>query len=288
MVGAQRGLVHRAQLEELGLGRGAYEHRLRTGAFHHVLPSVVAVVEPLLEPWAAETAALLYAGDDAVLSHESAAVIWGLAAHPSFVVITMIGRHARAQPDLRVHEVKTLDIRDVHLHHGLPVTSPARTLIDCATRPDIDRLLNEARAQKLVTDTAIRQAIARCPGRKGTGPLRRLLEAEHATGYTRSEAERRLKRLLKAANLELPVFNRPLLGYTPDAFWARQRVTVEVDGYRFHGHRQAFERDHVRDAHFASAGYLVLRFTWRQLTEKPYEVVATIAATLARRDAEAG
>ena len=286
IAGVQRGVVHRRQLEELGIARGSYNHRLAAGSLYRVLPSVVSVVHPLREPLAAETAALLYAGDNVVLSHESAAALWGLTAHPSFVALTVIDRHVRIRSQLVIHHAKTLDIRDISLRHGLPVTSPARTLIDCAGRSDMDQLLNEARAQNLVTDTAIHQAIDRCPGRKGTGPMRRLLEAEQAPGYTRSEAERRLKRIIEDANIETPIFNQPLLGYKPDALWRRQKVIVEVDGYRFHGHRQAFERDRARDAHFVAAGYVVVRFTWRQLTQRPFEVAATIARTLARREAE--
>jgi hypothetical protein len=178
LAGAQRGLVRLSQLRALGFNRGSYEHRLRTGSLHHVLPSVLSVVDPLLEPLAAETAALLYADENTVLSHESAAALWGLTANPAFVAITMIGRHARGQPNLRIHEVSLLDIRDACLHQGLPVTSPARTLIDCASHPNIDRLLNEARALGLVTDQQLYEAMGRCRGRKGTGPLRRLLEAE--------------------------------------------------------------------------------------------------------------
>jgi very-short-patch-repair endonuclease len=96
-----------------------------------------------------------------------------------------------------------------------------------------------------------------------------------------------LKRVIKDAGIEWPVFNQPLLGYRPDARWVRQKVILEVDGYGFHGHRQAFERDRARDARLVAAGYVVIRVTWRQLTEKPSAVAATIAATLARRDAEA-
>jgi very-short-patch-repair endonuclease len=280
-------LVTRGQLVALGFSAKAIEHRVRGGLLHRVHRGVFAVGHVSLPEAASHAAALLYAGENAVLSHESAAAVWGLTSSPSFVALTMIGRHARRQPNLHVHEVSVLDIRDVGLRHGLPVTAPARTLIDCATSPHIDRMLNEARALKRVSDTEIQEAIARCPGRKGTGPMRRLLAAEQAPGYTQSEAERRLKRVIKDAGIEWPVFNQPLLGYRPDALWPRQKVILEVDGYGFHGHRQAFERDRARDARLIAAGYVVIRVTWRQLTEKPSAVAATIAATLARRDAEA-
>ena len=122
---AQRGLVHRSQLRALGISRGSYEHRVEVGSLHRVLPSVLSVVDPVLEPWAAETAGLLYAGENAVLSHESAAAVWGLAATPSFVAITLIGRKVGSQEGLRQHRVTAVDVRDVRIHQGLPVTAPA-------------------------------------------------------------------------------------------------------------------------------------------------------------------
>jgi very-short-patch-repair endonuclease len=288
VAGAQRSLVHLTQLRDLGIGRGSYRRRLAAGSLHRVLPSVLSVVHPLIEPWAPETAALLYAGENAVLSHESAAALWGLTATPSFVVITMIGRKVQAQPQLRQHRVAALDIRDLRHHLGFPVTSPARTLIDCAgTDLPLDRLLNEARALKLVKESDIYAAMGRCPQRKGVAALRRLLEIEKETGYTRSKAERRLKAIVKAAGIEWPVFNIPLEGIHPDAYWPRLKVVVEVDGYGAHGHWAAFQRDRARDNRLVAAGYVVLRFTWHQLTREPVRVVAEIVRTLVRRELEA-
>jgi very-short-patch-repair endonuclease len=282
---AQRGLVHRSQLRALGVDRGSYEHRLRTGALHHVLPSVLSVVHPLLEPLTAETAALLYAGTNAVLSHDSAAALWGLTETPSFVAITMIGRHARRQPNLRIHEVKHLDIRDVRLHQGFPVTAPARTLIDCASTSRVDRLLNEARALKLVKDAELQAAMDRCPGRRGVAALRALLAAEKETGFTRSRAERILKQLVREAELERPIFNTYVDGVEADAYWPRLKLVVEVDGHQFHASYQAFQRDRAKANKLIAAGHVVLRFTWAQLTKRPMLVLATIARTLGRLEA---
>lgn len=141
---AQPGVVRLSQLRALGISRGSYEHRVQVGSLHRVLPSVLSVVHPLFESWAAETAALRYAGDDALMSHDSAAALWGLTRNPSFVAITLIGRKVERQPGLTQHRVRGLDIRDVRIRHGFPVTSPARTLIDCAASElPVDRLLNE-------------------------------------------------------------------------------------------------------------------------------------------------
>jgi len=285
---AQRTMVHRSQLQALGITRGSYEHRVRSGALHRVFPSVLSVVRPVLESLAYETAALLHAGDDAVLSHQSAAALWGLTSSPSFVAITMMGRHARGQPGLQVHEVDVLVIHDARLHNGFPVTAPARTLIDCAGAGlDVDALLNEARALKLVTDAQIHQAMDRCPGRKGVRAIRALLEAETESGFTRSKAERILKRLVRESGLERPIFNTKVLGVEADAYWPRHKLVIEVDGHRFHGHYQAFQRDRAKANRLVAAGFVVLRFTWPQLTQRPLRVVAEIARTLGRLEARA-
>lgn len=287
VAGAQRALVHLRQLRGLGITRGSYEHRVEVGALHRVFPCVLSVVHRLIEPWTAETAALLHAGDNALLSHETAAAVWGLTTTPSFVAITLISRRIKSQPGVVIHRVKTLDIRDVRMHMGFPVTSPARTLIDCATGPAIDRMLNEARVLKLVKNAEIQAAMDRCPGRKGTGPLRALLGVEAETGFTRSRAERRLKKLVREADIERPIFNTYVEGVEADAYWPRLKVVIEIDGYQAHGHWAAFQRDRARDNRLVAAGYVVLRFTWHQLTLRPMQVVAEIARTLARREAEA-
>lgn len=289
VAGAQRSLVHLTQLRDLGIARGAYTRRLAAGSLHRVLPSVFSVVDPLIEPWAAETAALLYAGDNAVLSHNSAAALWGLIASPSFVVITMIGRKVEAQPQLRQHRVAGLDIRDLSHHNGFPVTAPARTLIDCAaTGLALDRLLNEARALKLVKDSEIYAAMERCPRRKGVKALRALLQAEKDTGFTRSKAERILKRLVRAAELERPIFNTRVMGVEVDAYWPQLQLVIEVDGYDVHGHWAAFQRDRAKANRLVAAGFVVLRFTWHQLTRKPLVVVAEIARTMSVRSSANG
>jgi very-short-patch-repair endonuclease len=284
IAGAQRGLVTRGQLAALGFSAKAIEHRVQTGWLHHIHRGVFAVGSPVLQPLGAETAALLYAGDDAVLSHESAAAVWGLATHPSFIVITMIGRHARRQPGLRIHEVKALDLRDVSIHHGLPVTSPARTLIDCAARGGIDDLLNEARVRKLVTDDALEAAMSRCPGRAGIARLRARLAAEQGPAFDRSRAERILRRMVEQGGLPWPRLNTYVLGFEVDAYWPEHRVILEVDGHDAHGHWAAFQRDRRRDQILTAAGYTVIRVTWHQLTGETLGVAVRVAQALARHE----
>ncbi len=229
---------------------------------------------------------VLHLGHDAVISHRSAAMLWGIGHDdPATVQATVIGRDTVRRPRMETHRVAALDPRDVRLRHGLPTTAPARILVDmaaCAGDAELDRMLSEARVLKLVTDAELDAAMARCPLRTGVGPLRALLAAERGAALTRSDAERRLRRLIDQGQLPSPRFNASLGGYEVDALWTLERVAVEVDGYGFHGHRAAFERDRRRDQKLAAEGYVVLRVTWRQLVGEPMAVLVRLAQALAR------
>lgn len=285
IAGAQRGLVHRSQLHELGIRRGSVARRERVGSLHRVLPSVFAVGQPALQPLAAETAALLHCVENAALSHATAAAAWGLLpGMPDEVAVTLIGRNVRQPHGLRIHRVPALDVRDVRIRHGLPVVAPARTIIDLlavGSTSLAERALNEARVLRLVDDRQLTEALQRCPGRTGRGRLRALLEAERGPAVTRSEAERRLQALVERSELPWPQFNQWLHGHLVDAVWPEHRLVVEVDGYAVHGQRRAFESDRRRDQRLAAAGYTVIRVTWRQLRDEPMAVVARLAQALA-------
>jgi very-short-patch-repair endonuclease len=88
--------------------------------------------------------------------------------------------------------------------------------------------------------------------------------------------------LLRGADLPVALTDQLVASFKADFFWPAQRLIVEVDGYRFHSSRWAFERDHKRDQVHKNAGYEVIRFTWRQLNEEPLRVVAAIAMALGR------
>ena len=153
-----------SQLRALGITRGSYEHRVRGRARCIGSPRACSRRSiPLIERWTAETAALLYAGDNAVLSHESAAAVWGLAAIPSFVAITLIRRHIRSQPGLVIHRVKSLDIRDVQIHARVPGHHPG---------PDADRLRRSRPGRSAAQRGASAQPghRRRVDGRDGTVP----------------------------------------------------------------------------------------------------------------------
>ena len=245
-----------------------------------------AVGHDALAPWAAELAVIMQLRRDAVISHRSAVELWGLGegldGHDG-VEVTVIGRDCRARPGLSSHRVPRLHPHDVRLRHGIPVTAPARTLIDLAAGAadaELERSLSQARVLCLVDDRALEEALERTPGRTGAARLRILLGSQVGRAPTRSTMERALLRLVADAGLSPPRVNAQLNGYEVDLLWPAQRLVVEADGWRFHGGRRSFERDRRRDQALGAAGYRVIRITWRQLEREPLGVVARIAQAL--------
>jgi very-short-patch-repair endonuclease len=282
----QKGFVDSDQLHAAGLGRGAIQHRVKTRRLHLYHPGVYLVGRPSLEPLGAEMAAVLFFRSHAVLSHRTAATLWGLLQPtPGDVVVTVVGVDRRARPGIRVHRTQHLDRRDIRLRHGLPVTSPPRTILDLATDPDLEEAIAVAQARDYASLDEIRAALARSPRCKGAARLRALLETGEDSGLTRSWTERRMRALLKAAELPQPLANVPLLGYVADFLWPELKLIVETDGFDFHSSRSAFEHDRRRDQKLAAAGFTVIRVTPRQLREEPYAVIARIAQAIAARAA---
>jgi very-short-patch-repair endonuclease len=165
----------------------------------------------------------------------------------------------------------------------LRVTSPACTLRDLAASgwPDLERAFAEAHARGLVRAGELAVAIERW-GPASRRPHIRALISDNSSGFTRSRAERRLRRVIRVSRLPEPRFNVPFHQYELDALWQDRRLAVEVDGYGAHGHRAAFERDRRTDMALVAAGYEVIRVSWHQLNEEPLAVVAVIATALGR------
>ncbi len=287
----QKGFAMREQLLAAGLGRGAISHRLTNGRLYLRYPGVYLVGRNHLEAFGEEMAVILYYRGHAVLSHRSAAFVWGLIeTRPAKLTLTIVGKDRHPRPGVRLHRVRGLDRLDLRACQRLPVTAPARALLDLAgdsSDAELEEAVGAAAGRGLADPHELRAALERAPGRSGTGRLRRLLDHEGATGFARSKAERRLRDLLRAAELPLPLVNIHLHGFLVDFLWPDAKLVVEVDGYEFHNDRAAFERDRRRDQVLAAAGYRVIRVTWRQLWDEPIAVIARIAQALAVAKAHA-
>jgi very-short-patch-repair endonuclease len=282
---AQCGLVTRAQLAALGLGFGAIDHRIARGRLHRLHRGVYAVGHTALAPHARELAAVLACGPDAVLSHQSAAALWGLRPdHPGDVHVTIGRSGSQSRAGLQVHRTRSLDARDIRLRQGIPATSPARTIIDLAdilSERDLARVIDEAEIRHLARRRELLAATERLgPGRRGSAQLAGILRRHDGPALTRSQAEERLLSLIARAGLPRPEANVRMQGLEVDLLWRGKRLVVEVDGYAFHATRAAFERDRARDAHLNAAGLRVVRVTWRQIVDEPYVLVARIAQAL--------
>jgi very-short-patch-repair endonuclease len=258
----QHGIVTTAQLLNAGVGRRTIARRVASGL---LVPRHRGVYQlgPVASEFGAEMAAVLACGDGAVLSHQSAAAIWGFGRRDRVVHVTVPGHARRAREGVRVHRSLSLNAA---VKHGLPLTTPARTLKDLKrTMPagEYDRAAEQAQILGLVIP-------------------------DHASlqeGFTRSEGERRLKRLCKAANLPVPRMNQRVAGYEVDAYWPAHRLVVEVDGWGYHATRAAFERDRRKDAALQAAGNRVVRVTWTRLTIETLALSAQLGALLNVRPA---
>jgi very-short-patch-repair endonuclease/predicted transcriptional regulator of viral defense system len=286
----QRGVVTVEQLHAAGLDNAAIKRRCRAGRLHRLHRGIYLVGLPIVPAHAAETAALLACGRGSVVSHRSAARLWGLPAWRDWsgpIEVTVPGGNPGRKPGLMVHRAHKLDRRDVRPVDGIPATAPARTLLDLATVMPIDELelaLADAHARRLLRPIDLADALDRNRGRRGAKALRALLALALGNGLTRSQAERRMLALLREAALPLPNANARAGHYEVDFLWSDQKVIVEVDGYAFHSARQSFERDRERDAVLVARGYVVMRVTWRQLVARRHALVARIAAALAVRE----
>ncbi|MBV9605383.1 MAG: DUF559 domain-containing protein [Solirubrobacterales bacterium] len=228
------------------------------------------------------TAAVDACGETAALSHRPAAELWGLLPQQQgHIEVTVVARNAGDRPGIRRHRVPELDRADIRRRHGVRVTSPARTILDNSRSPELEEMIATGLATGLVTQRQIEQAIERCPTRRGVGRLRALLRQEGGPRSTRSWAERRLLALIREAGLPVPLTNQQLHDMQVDAVWPEHKLVVEVDSWRFHGDRGAFENDRARDAILIAHGYRVLRFTARQLRDQPLIVLGQLAAALA-------
>jgi very-short-patch-repair endonuclease len=283
----QHGVIGRAQLLALGLGRGAIESRLRRGWLHAVHRGVYAVGYRNLMAKQSWMAAVLACGSSAVLSHGSAAALWDLrrstAANIHITVSSGAGRSRR--PGIAVHRSPGLTDDEVTVHDAIPVTTVERTLLDIAADfapGPLERAVERSVILRLFDLHAVNATLARHPKRKGALALRAVVSTLHdEPQLTRSELEAFFCDLCEAHCLQRPQINQVVEGLTVDFLWPDRRLVVETDGRATHGTPLAFERDRARDAALVLAGYRVVRFTYRQIVYEPERVARTVLALLA-------
>jgi len=230
-------------------------------------------------------AAVLAAGPGAVLSHRSAAALWGLRpSGPPRPEVTAVPRR-RAGPGVHVHHTR-LSGDEVTEQEGTPVTTVSRTLLDLAAvlpRRQLERALQEAEVRRLGDMVSLEPLLARHPRRRGTATLRSIVASGRiGENATRSELEERFLAIADRAGLPRPAINAhvEIAGRLVecDCLWRTERLVVELDGHAFHAPRRAFEADRARDRALQVAGWRVVRVTWRQLHAESGRVAADLRA----------
>lgn len=280
----QFGVVSINELRECGLSYDAVGWRVRKGWLHPLHRGVYAVghASPPLE--GRFIAAVRACGDGALLSHYSAAALWGLVRWDGrFPEVTLVGSTTRQHQGLRVHRTASLDAADRSSYRGIPVTAPARTLADLSCVLDyrsLRRAVRQAQSLRRVSLRDLADVTRRLGRRRGRGNLMRILATGPAP--TRSELEDVVLDLILSAGLQRPAVNVPMwiLGrrVIPDFRWAESRLVVEADGAAWHDSKLAREDDAERQALLEEHGDHVLRVTWKQAVSQPRQTIARICA----------
>lgn len=286
---AQHGVIAHRQLVELGLGRSAVGRWVAAGHLIPVHMGVYAVGHRRLSRKGRWMAAVLACGTGALLSHASAATLWGTPVTSGSGIDVSAARSRHRRPGITVHRPRSLHEDDRAMRNGIPVTSMARTLLDLAAvvrARQLARVIDEADRLDLLDVRAIERLADRSNGHRGLGLLRQALRANRGPrAVTRSELERRFLSLCRDAGLPRPQTNIAIEGIEVDAAWPGRRLVVELDGYEFHRTRARFEDDRSRDGELQVAGYRVVRITHRRLELDAAGVARVVRRLLARRPA---
>jgi very-short-patch-repair endonuclease len=277
----QDGVLTRKQLLAAGVSSSAIRRALRSSRLHRIYRGVYAAVAPgLLTEEGHLVAGLLAAGEGALLSHGTAAWRWRLIPAPPSVMQLAVPRH-RAVEGLQLHVLGRLRPGDTTQNGRFPTTSVPRTLLDLAARYEQRPLLRALAEAEFHHD--LRPADAELTlrrGHPGSAKLRAALDAHvPGRGTTKSQLERRFRRLLIRRGIELPERNAPVGPWTVDCLWRDQRVVVELDGGQHDRPHQA-DLDRERDMWLRAHGHTVRRYGDRQIAERADDVIADLLDAL--------
>lgn len=306
LAGRQHGVVARWQLLALGVSKRQIDVRVARARLHEVHRGVYLVGHRIAPPYALETAAVLAARSEGTLGGRTATALWGMTPYPppgDVCLIVPSGMRV-ARQHVQIRRVN-LDAADIARVHGLPVTSPVRTILDVAaiiateaggdTAPqsspalarrrlsELEQLVAQAEYLGLTSAAELAERLGREPGRCGARALRAVLELPGGAQRARSRDERRLITLLRRNGIDGFEANATIHGYEVDLLWRDLSFAVEVDGWDGHSGRIAFERDRVKLAQLSAHGVDVMPVTPREIRRAPDAVIGRIEAAVRRR-----
>ena len=278
-------ILTREELLEAGLGAGAIKYRRRKGTLHAEYPGVYAVGTPAMSAWERSMAAVKACGKGSLLADEGALAHWGWKPWPwQLAVLTPNDRRPKG---LIVHRSQTLTNRDRAVHLGIPVTSPARTILDAATYLPgrvLTRTVNDALHTSHLTRAKLKQICGLHPTHAGA---RLILPFYDTTdGPTRADWEDTFPVWCVKHDIPKPILAYRIGPFTVDAIFLAERLIIELDGWESHSGHDSFEDDRDRDADNMLVGYPTVRITWYRLKDKSDREANRLQGILARRRIE--
>ncbi len=292
LAGAQNGVVTLEQLEGLGLSERAIHQREAAGRLFRIHQRVYSLTPQVMTQRGKFMAAVLACGPGAVLSHRSAAYLWGLVdSWEEPIDVTAPNRRGRSPDGVAAHRDGSLQPIDATTLHGIPCTTVARTILDfAAVEPEwrVRKAVAEAEVLRILDKAKLRALLKRSRRRRGVARLRIILDTIHPqTKRTRSELERLFLEMCAKHSVPEPEVNVWLATpngkrYQADFLWRDQRRIVEADSRRFHDTYTAFVEDRKRQQQLELAGWRVSRCTWEEVEREPRRLAATVKGLLSR------
>ena len=226
-----------------------------------------------------------------MLSHWSAAWLWGLIPTPPRECEVTIAARGNRRRGLQVHRVWSLPDEEWTVYGGFPVTTVARALVDVARGSSgkrLTRVVDRARRRGKLDLDAIDAALSRCGSPHAVERLEQALRLYREEVSDRARSELLFLDAVKGVGLPTPSINTFVAGCEIDAYWERERFAVEVDGWETHGSRAAFEQDRLRQENLKLAGIDSIRVAARRIEREPAAVATRVGLLLRRRRSELG
>jgi Transcriptional regulator, AbiEi antitoxin len=274
------GVVTRKTLLGKGVTPEEIRARVRRGSLSQEYPGVYRVGHRAHSVEARYIAAVLACGDGALLIARPAAHLWRLikGSAPRPEVIALVKRRVQG---IATHRVRRIEPEDATRCRGVPVTTVPRTLVDLAgavSEQALVRACHEAEVRQRLTPDQVEAVLRRLPTRAGARTLRRILHGD--IPVTLSRLEGHFLALLRREGLSLPETNRDVDGRRVDCRWPQHLVTVELDSYRYHHTRHAWEADRKREREAYARGDEFRRYTWADVFDDPALMMRELKALL--------
>ena len=274
----QHWVVSIHQLSALGFSEHHVRRLVEARRLYPVGRDIYSVGRPGLTKDGRWQAVLLSCGSTSALSHSSGAALLKFGEEqPGVAEVTVPYPGCRARPGVIVHRRKLFHPSHIVKVEGLRVIRAELTLIDIANRlshRQLEAAINRLDDLGLADPPALRSACDAARGRIGVAKLRDALD-RRTFRLTRSELERRFKRIAAQAGLPVPQTRVWLNGFEVDFYWP-PRLVVEADSLTYHRTPAQQARDRLRDQAHTAAGLTTLRFTHEQVRYEPQHVIATL------------